>query len=134
MAVLVAEQAHALCFFSCTPSEANARAVFENLLKDGFKGSPYNIISFAKTNGTEREIYGQKVYELSFKAVVEFPNGANLDCKQSQDFSFKNFDEVRKCVANNRQYSPPGSKIDFSNTFIFKKTERGWKGQDGALY
>jgi hypothetical protein len=134
LTVLVAEQANAFCLYSCTPSESNARAVFENLVKLQFRGSPYNVVSFEKTNGVEREMFGQKAYELSFKAVIELPNGANLDCKKSPTFDFQNFNAVNQCAASNRRYWPPGQKLNYSESYTFEKTERGWKAPDGALY
>jgi hypothetical protein len=119
--------AHAFCLFSCTPSEANARSVFENLVKAQYKGNPVNILSFEKTNGVGRTVFGQEIYEVSYKALVELPNGANQRCKPP--LSLQNMGD---CVLIT--YYPPGQKLTYSESKTFEKTERGWKGQDGNLY
>ena len=132
--LLGAKTANAFCLFSCAPSEANAKATFENLLKRQYGGSPFTIVTFAKTNGVERELFGQKIYELSYKAVIELPNGANHECKVDKNFNFDNFHKSNMCAVNNRQYWPPGQKLNYNENILFEKTERGWKGSDGALY
>lgn len=132
--LLVADRADAFCIFNCPPSEANARSAFESLLKNQFSGSSFRIVTFEKTNGVERQVFGQKIYELSYKALVELPNGANHECKSDKNFNWGNFHKSSMCAANGRKYWPPGQKLNYSETFLFEKTERGWMGPDGALY
>jgi hypothetical protein len=134
LTIVVTTSVNAFCLFSCMPSDSNARTVFENLLKRQFANSPFNIVSFEKTNGVEREVFGQKIYELSFKALIELPNGANDDCKPNPNFNWGNFHAQNMCGVNNRKYWPPGQKLSYSENYVFQKTERGWQGPDGVLY
>jgi hypothetical protein len=121
-----ASPAKAFCLFSCTPSETDAKAVFLHILPNVIRNSPYNLTSFEKTNGVEQEALGQKIYRLSFKAAIQLPSGANEDCKPQMVFY--------PCSGSPRQFWPPGSIVNFSDTFTFQKTERGWQGPDGNLY
>ncbi|MGE5261392.1 MAG: hypothetical protein ACM3MH_11010 [Actinomycetota bacterium] len=77
---------------------------------------------------------GFDVYELSFKATVQFPDGANKDCQASQNFTFSNFWGQTQCSAMQRQFVPPGGELNFSQALHFRKTEKGWEGEDGSFY
>jgi hypothetical protein len=53
------------------PSEANGRKVLEGRIEQQGKGV-VSLVSFKKTNGSDRELLGQKFYEMEYEAEIEF--------------------------------------------------------------
>lgn len=127
--------AHALCLYNCNPSEANARSVFEFLIKKEFRDVPSNIVSFKKTNGAAANLGPFSMYELHFEATVELPSGANHDCNPSAPRSeLSKLGAMGRCVGNNIEYVAPGTKRLYRDIIRFRKTERGWQAEDGRIY
>ena len=78
--------------------------------------------------------------EFYFNSKVEFPKGANLDCKPEGDE--KKVEEgcsastyysttIQNKMIKDRQYIEPGKVIEFKDETRFDQTDKGWKGQDG---
>lgn len=137
------DRAAAGCWFGCDPTEAHARTIFENLLKQRFD-KPGKVQSFQQTMTERLEMHatGEKGYELFFKAQVEFPEGANLQCKPDDAGKFpegcspsKHYVTApRQSDPKGKQYVAPGSKIEFDEEYRFYSDPNGWKGPDGNVY
>ncbi|HMK91124.1 MAG TPA: hypothetical protein VK446_16015 [Methylocystis sp.] len=143
LAPIGAERAAAFCLFGgCDVTEAQAKAVFENLLKQRFD-KPGKIEDF-KTRMTERlEMHatGEKGYEYFFNATVLFPDGANLECKPEGTKYPEGCSPSRHYVTaprssdpKGKQYVAPGDKVEFDEEYRFYEAGKGWKGPDGNTY
>lgn len=136
--------AKAVCLFNCEPGEAEARKVFENVIKKKFdpdaKVVAFNVDRFWRL---DVEGAGHAGVEFYFTAKVEFPKGANLDCKpEGSDKTVKAgcspstyySTTIQNQMIKERQYIEPGKVIDFKDETRFDQAGSGWKGQDGASY
>ena len=74
--------AKAFCWLKCEPTEVEARKIFENVVKKKFDPDA-KIVKFEVTRFWRLDVEGadRKSVEYYFTALVEFPKGANLDCK-----------------------------------------------------
>lgn len=135
-------RAEALCLFGCEPTAANARSVFENVVKKKFDPDA-KVLNFDVTRFWRIDVegYGHKSIEYYFKALVEFPKGANLDCKPEGDkvkegCSASTFysTTISNRMVKERQYIEPGAKIEFNDETRFDEDPKGWKGQDSNVY
>lgn len=136
--------ANAFCMFGgCDPTEAHARQILENLLKQRFD-KPGKIIEFKQTMSERLEMHatGEKGYEIFFNARVEFPEGANLECKPDEAGKFpegcspsKHYVTApRSSDPTGKQYIAPGSTVLFDEEYRFYEAGSGWKGPDGNIY
>lgn len=136
------QEVKAFCLFNCDPSESNAKAVFTNVfLKKKSPNTSYVISEFKKTNGIKRKIFGQEIYEFSFKAKVKFPSGADHECyylssnfRGTKEEKARQMMKFQSCYIRGISGVHPGGSLSFSRVYVFEKTERGWLGQDGVLY
>lgn len=136
--------AQAGCFFGCgKPTEEHARQIFENLLKQRFD-KPYKILEFKQTMAEALEMHatGEKGYELFFNGKVQFPEGANLDCKPDDAGKAvegcspsKHFVTApRQSDPKGKQYIAPGETVLFDEEYRFYEDPDGWKAPDGKIY
>ena len=141
LAALAAEPALA-CFIGCRPGDDAARAVVNNLVARKFH-APFNLLSYQTTRTADFDLIAGEMrgYEIFYKATVEFPQGANLDCAPtaspragdcSEDVYFSLIRDTRPTPG--RQYIEPGGKRSFDEDLRFAELKGGWKGPDGALY
>jgi hypothetical protein len=145
-ATLAAARAEALCLLGCEPSNDDARKVFENRVKKKFdpdaKVVNFNVERFWRL---DVEGYGHRSLEFYFVALVEFPKGANLDCKPEGPEGAQTVKAgcsaskyysttISNLEVKDRQYIEPGSKIEFKDETRFDQDPKGWKGQDGNVY
>ncbi|WP_159729859.1 hypothetical protein [Methylosinus sp. Ce-a6] len=144
VAPLTIDRAAAICWFGCPdPTEAHARQIFDNLLKQRFD-KPGKVLSFKQTMTERLEMHatGEKGYELFFNASVAFPEGANLECKPDDAGKFpegcsasKHYVTApRSSDPKGKQYVAPGSTINFDEEYRFYAEGDGWKGPDGNVY
>jgi len=133
---------YAGCFFACRPTDESARAVLENLLVKRFN-APYSVVSFETTRTADFDLIAGEMrgYEIFFKATVEFPQGANLDCAPgagsrpddcSDDSYFSLIRETRPKPG--RQFIEPGGRRNFDEDFRFAELKGRWRGPDGNFY
>lgn len=106
-----------------TPSEADARKVYENEQHDDQNFAVINadiakVRSFKKTNGQMREQSGRKVYAFDYEV--------ELECLREFDNRMPGSSKGIDCS--------PGKTIKRSGAIQFEQTERGWKGEDGKVY
>ena len=136
--------AKAFCLFKCEPTEANARTVFENVIKKKFdadaKITDFKVDRFWRL---DVEGAGHAGVEYYFTAKVEFPKGANLDCKpegaanhvkEGCSASTYYSTTIQNQMVKERQYIEPGKVITFKDETRFDEGDGGWKGQDGNKY
>jgi hypothetical protein len=133
----------AACFFGCRPGEVEARAVMDHLLATRF-ASPYRIVDFRVTRTADFDLLVGEIrgYEIFYKATVEFPQGAHLDCEPargaarpddcSDDTYFSLVRETRPKPG--RQYVEAGGRRSFDEDFRFAEIKGQWRGPDGQSY
>ncbi len=142
-AAVAAAPASAFCLFNCEPTEADARKVFENLIKKKFDPDA-KIVDFKVDRFWRLDVEGagHAGVEYYFTSKVEFPKGANLDCKPAADGTVKAgcsastyySTTIQNKMITDRQYIEPGKVIDFKDETRFDESPKGWKGQDGNFY
>jgi hypothetical protein len=142
-AVVFAAPAKALCLFSCEPTEADAKKVFENVVRKKFDESA-QVTKFTVDRFWRIDVEGagHKSVEYYFTADVLFPKGANPDCKPEGDGKVKEgcsastyfSTTIQNQMVKERQYVEPGKTITFKDETRFDQSDGGWKGQDGNHY
>jgi hypothetical protein len=143
-ALLAAAPAKAFCLFACEPTNDDARKVFENLVKKKFdpdaKIQDFQVTRFWRI---DVEGAGHAGVEYYFTAKVEFPKGANLDCKPKGpenavetgcSASTYYSTTLQNKMVKERQYIAPGAVIQFKDETRFDQDAGRWKGQDGGVY
>lgn len=140
------QPANALCLYACTPTEGNARSVFEHRFPRSslFHNEKYSISGFQKISEREEKLPHAVVYTIFANVTVVFPEGANKLCnREDTGFSFEKLQAIgNECnsvmSATNPTfvgYVAPGGSKTFNNLrFDFLKTDKGWQGMDGATY
>jgi len=106
-------------------------ASYQNLTQLGPK-----IIDFRKLNAELKEIDGQRVYEYTFVAAIEFPSGCcawkripgSIDVEVVRDTG-KKFD-----VVNTFESIPKGTIGVRKGLIRFRYTERGWLSAELPAY
>jgi hypothetical protein len=130
------------CFIGCRPGEQHAQTVINHLIAKRFS-SDYVLLSYQTTRTADFDMIAGEMrgYEIFFKARVQFPHGANLDCapdaaKRADDCSgdgyFSLIRETRPTPG--RQYIEPGGVRTFDEDIRFAEYRNGWKGPDGEVY
>jgi hypothetical protein len=135
--------AKAFCWLNCEPAAEQARKVFENLVKTKFDPDA-KVVKFEVSRFWRLDVEGagHKAVEFYFDASVEFPKGANLDCKPGPDGKVKEgcsastyySTTIRNQMIKERQYIEPGKTIEFKDETRLDQGDKGWKGQDGNFY
>jgi hypothetical protein len=142
--MLAAAPAKAFCLFACEPTAEDTRKVFENLVRKKFdldaKIQTFDVTRFWRL---DVEGAGHAGVEYFFTAKVEFPKGANLDCKPEGaenaakagcSASSYYSTTIQNKMVMERQYIEPGKVIEFKDETRFDQADKGWKGQDGNIY
>jgi len=131
------------CMIFCRPTEENARAALDNLIASRYR-APFDVKSFEVTRKADFDLIAGEMrgFDIFFKAEVEFPQGANLDCSSqggvqpaedcSPDTYFSLIRETRPKPG--RQYIAPGAKVNFDEDMRFAEIKGKWKGPDGKFY
>ena len=130
------------CFIGCRPGDEDARAVIGHLVASRF--SPhYTLLSYETTRRADFDMIAGEIrgFEIFFRARIQFPDGANLDCAPmaprrandcSSDGYFSLIRETRPTPG--RQYIEPGGVRTFDEDLRFAERKDGWKGRDGQVY
>ncbi len=143
LASLSVSPANAFCMFGCNPTEAQARQIFHKMMKQRVD-KPFKIVEFKQTMAERLEMHatGEKGYEIFFNARVEFPDGANLECRPEEAGKFPEgcspsnhyVTAPRSSDPPGKQYIAPGSTVTFDEEYRFYEDAGGWKGPDGNIY
>jgi hypothetical protein len=145
-AMLAAAPAKAFCWLNCEPTEAAARKIFENVVKTKFDPDA-KVVKFEVSRFWRLDVEGaaHKSVEFYFTASVEFPKGANLDCKPQGPEGAQTVKEgcsastyysttLQNKMVQERQYIEQGKTIEFKDETRLDQADKGWKGQDGNYY
>lgn len=142
LATLAVAPAQAYCVFGCDPTVDHAKQIFGNLLNQHFD-KPGKVLEFKETMTERLEMHatGEKGYEIFFNARVEFPEGANLECKP-EGTTYKDgcspskhyVTSPRSSDPKGKQYVAPGETVTFDEEYRFYEDPKGWKGPDGNVY
>ena len=135
--------AKAFCLVGCEPTEADAQKVFTNLVHEKF--DPDAVVKDFKVDRFWRldvEGSGHAGIEYYYTAKVEFPKGANLQCKPDAEGKVKEgcsastyySTTIQNRMIKEKQYIEPGKVVDFKDETRFDQEGGGWKGQDGNKY
>lgn len=138
-----AAPAKAFCLFNCEPTEADARKVFENVVKKKFDPEA-QIVDFKVDRFWRLDVEGagHAGVEFYFTSNVNFPKGANLECKPDAEGKVKEgcstsdyfSTTIQNQMVKEKQYIEPGKTIAFKDETRFDQEGGGWKGQDGNKY
>ncbi|MEF3368090.1 hypothetical protein V3H18_16265 [Methylocystis sp. 9N] len=141
-ALALSAPAKAFCLLGCEPTEADARKVFENVVKKKFDENA--VVGNFKVDRFWRldvEGAGHKGVEFYFTADVTFPKGAHLECKPEggavkEGCSASNYfsTTIQNQMIKDKQYIEPGKTLTFKDETRFDQGDGGWKGQDGNKY
>jgi len=112
------------CGFS-TPSESDARAIFEKKYEKDIKDGTVKITKFKKVDGQSAEIAGVKLYGLKYEAEIEYPKGLHPECKNPAPTDFS--------CGFYYKFKEKGEKEKFSGEINFEKTENGWQVRDSRF-
>jgi hypothetical protein len=117
---------------SGSPSESEARAVFEGRLRTAVNNADVVVNSFEKSNGQEFEAEGVPSYRFFYTARVTLPQGYRTDCVGTNGALLGS-----RCAnpdARGRLLpKAAGATTFFSGVVTFQKTERGWFASDITL-
>ncbi len=111
---------------SGVPSETDGRKVLENVAKSR---GVYEVRTFTKTNAVLDQNGG--TYRLEFEADVECQK-VNTPSSSSGVFNY-----TFPLIERGSLYvtcGETGQKQKLSDTLLFEKTEKGWRGMDGEVY
>lgn len=145
-AQFVSAPAGAFCLLGCEPQDADIQKIFENLVARKFDPDA-KIVKFTITRFWRLAVTGaeHKAIDYFFTASVEFPKGANLDCKLEGAESAQNpkpgcsaskyFSTIESnTMVKERQYIEPGKIVEFSDNTRLELYDEGWKALDGNFY
>jgi hypothetical protein len=146
-ALAASAPAKAFCLMKCEPGPEQAKKVFENIIREKFDPDA-KIVDFKVDRFWRLDVEGagHAGVEFYFNAKVEFPKGANLQCKPTEgangaktvapgcsDSTYYST-TVQNQMVKDKQYIEPGKVVDFRDETRFDERPGGWKGQDGKLY
>lgn len=124
-------------FTSCssTPSATTAREIINSRIERQSKGR-IRLVSLQKTNGQMGEIFGVKVYQLSYKGEIEFLEecfwvkgmdaAAGLGPVSFRTVTRQEGLRDRLGALDNRRLMQKGARSEISGEITFEKTEKGW--------
>lgn len=109
--------------------EAELKPVIESQ-----SGGNIELVDIEKTNAEEKDIFGQKIYSIDYKATIEF----NKDCFIYVNRSgmgpmfdgFKTYDQEPDFVpsfAMMAESHKKGDQLTYAGKMSFRETENGWK-------
>lgn len=104
---------------SSTPSESEARAIFEKQYENDIKNGIVKITKFKKVNGQSGEMMGVKFYSLKYEAEIEYPKGEHPECENPVGF--------QPSCGFYYHFKKIGEKDEVNGQFNFEKTENGWQ-------
>ena len=130
MGCLLVMLGSALLWSGCSskPSEPEGKEVVVQQINQGANGC-IQLLNFSKTNGQESKVMDINVYQLDWKAEIEF----TADCGWSGGFvATKGLPKKSGLDAFLPQNAgktavKKGERKTITGTFRFEKTEKGWK-------
>jgi hypothetical protein len=110
---------------------AVARSTYEQDVTRASQGK-LRVVSFEKINGVSQNMYGQRLYELDYRAVVEFaqPGWTNSGAMFTLESPYSVYDQQPTgwdAWGNDFKYHEAGARITFTGTMTLLKKENGWE-------
>jgi len=143
-ALILSATTASACMIGCRPGDDDARAVINNLLAKRFNNAPFTVLSYQTTRTADFDmIVGEmRGYEIFYKAKVQFPEGANLDCapdaaKRPEDCTDDSYFSLVRPTRPNpdaRQFVERGGTRSFDENLRFAEIKGAWQGLDGRFY
>ena len=124
------------CTLNQAPSISQGREFFISTLaeKKGFSGevlANYQIKSFEKTDGLASANSGVNYYTLDYKASMEYPEGNNIFCLDSNiPHPQGEWKKAMTCLDSYSNAHLPGAVHQVWGKISFTKTENGWRPTD----
>lgn len=84
-----------------------------------------SVISFNKLDGVKKEFFGQEIYELKYRAVLEF-NQSGWKDEGPITKNFQLFEEKPLYDGGLYEFHEKGSKMIYVGIMYLEKTEKGW--------
>jgi hypothetical protein len=110
---------------------AVAQSTYEQDVSNASQGM-LRVVSFAKINGVSQNMYGQRLYELDYRAVVEFvqPGWTSSGAMFTLESPYRVYGQQPTgwdAWGNDFQYHEAGARIAFTGTMTLLKKENGWE-------
>lgn len=115
---------------SSKPPEGDAQARFTKLMP----ADCMELVRFSKTDGQDVEVFGVKVYSMSYAASIRFKAECYWDGHMIAVTTAK-FSADKPMLAGVKLTQPlwpkvkvvqPGEQIEFTGSMCWEKTENGW--------
>lgn len=135
---------YALIFSACSSTSTdNSTAISKNDFEQKVTSQSNNVLSvsdFQKTNGFDKEVFGQKFYILQWTAHVKVQSHVWRYGDMVEGFwnSFKVSDEAPGNSNMTNGFAIPkeyqaGDELEFQGEYGLQKTENGWQVADYSL-
>ena len=108
----------------------------ENSLNETVKSESNNrieLVGVEKTNAVDKEVFGQKVYTISYEATIKFKEDCYMYYNQSgygpMFESFKTYNEEPEFVPSLQMkigFCEKGQEIKYFGSAAYSETEEGW--------
>lgn len=108
--------------FSSNPSESDAKEFVLGAHKQYIDSGDLVVENVKKTDGTEMEVMGVKVYDMRVEVTAKYPKG--YVCKSIGISVMNNF-----CSGQSNEPIPSGTSKTKSMRIVFEKSEKGWRGR-----
>ena len=113
-----------------------AKSFMNNQISSESKGA-CKLVEFNKQNGVEKEIFGQKIYTLEYRLIIESQKDFWKESKDKlfgANWYWTNFsvldekgDVYAEQFTNNYKYFTKGMRIEITGVIDFENTDNGWR-------
>lgn len=105
-------------------------------------GNSISVRTFTKTNGVQREVHGQKIYQLEYKAIAEFMNNGWVCGNPFTHYLFEDlhvdtkkpeigiYGEGYNSFGEECKYFQKGQQIEFTGSVTLESTDNGLRGSN----
>lgn len=132
--LFTAATAITLLLNSCSgnPGISDVELELKSVIDSQSNGS-IELVEIEKTNSEEKEIFGQKVYSIDYKATIQFKKDCFIYVNKSGMGplfeSFKTYDQEPDFIPNFAMVvtsCKKGDKVSYNGRISFRDTEEGW--------
>jgi hypothetical protein len=124
--VIVAVSVNLAGCLSANPSESDGKDAVYTYYKKYIDSGDLIVENVKKTDGTEMDLMGVKMYEMKVDVALKFPKGYNCEAGEWVPFC------VGKRPIGKMNFAiVPGFSETISTMVHFQKSEKGWHGKIG---
>ena len=122
----------ALALCNQLPTEAQGRAMLKKRIVEESQGA-ISLVSFTKTNGLKKEIYGVVYYTMEYSVVIRFERecwkAGNGFVGWFSDFRVLNAEPTGwdAWMAGDTKHFVAGDQVSLDGKLDFEKAEKGWR-------